>query len=490
MQTLLLLLIQECRLRFINMKLYVASFFLLSLFLGCNTSTQKGKSAYLGGEIVNPNNNYITIFTDENQRDTIYLDENNRFLHKIENLETGIYKFTHGGEYQTVLIEPNDSIMFRLNTNDFDESLVYTGQGAKKNNYIIKAFLNDEIENKKVINQHNLEPEAFESFIDELKMQKLENLDRFISKYETSELFQKIAKSSIDYKFYAYKEMYPFGYYGSSRLIHVKDLPEDFYDYRSEVDFNNVHLSGISAYSNFLYWHFSNLALNQFYENGMHNTFNRHAVDYNLEKLRLIDSTISNDNIKNFALSQVTRDFIFNSTDAEDSNEVLNSFLDRYTNENGKTYMMSLANASISLHPGNILPNTKIIDFNNNTVDLTSVITKPTVVYFWSSNFKAHYRNSHYMMRNLKSKYPDMEFIAVNINDFNLGSWKKTLSKLKFPTENEYIFKNPKMATEQFAITRSHKVIIVNANGSIVKSNANLFSDDIDDYILEVLAIK
>lgn len=131
------------------MKLYTASLFILSLFLGCNSTSEKMDSAYIGGEIINPNNNYITLFINENQRDTIYLDENNRFLHQIENLETGIYKFTHGGEYQTVLIEPKDSIMFRLNTNDFDESLVYTGIGAKKNNYIIKAFLNDEIENKK-----------------------------------------------------------------------------------------------------------------------------------------------------------------------------------------------------------------------------------------------------------------------------------------------------------------------------------------------------
>ena len=472
------------------MKLHVASLLFTLLFIGCKSSSDEGASAYIGGEIINPNNNYVTLFINENQRDTIYLDDENRFLHKIENLEIGIYKFTHGGEYQTVLIEPNDSIMFRLNTNDFDESLVYTGKGGKKNNYIIKAFLNDELENKKVINQHTLEPEAFQSFINELKLQKLENLDRFNAKYKTSELFQQVAKSSIDYKYYAYKEMYPFGYYGSSRLIHVKDLPEDFYDYRSEVDYDNKHLSGLSSYTNFLYWHFSNLALNQYYKDGNHDTFDRHALEYNLEKLRLIDSTIENPEIKNFALSQVTRDFIFNSSDADESNEVLTSFLERSSDEDSKDFMTNLVNASNSLHPGNIMPNTKVIDFENNVIELSDVITKPTVIYFWSSNFKAHYRNSHYMMRNLKSRYPDVEFIAVNINDFNLGSWKKTLSKLRFPTENEYIFKNPKMAIEQFAITRSHKVIIVDKNGFIVKSNANLFSDDIDKYIHEVLAIK
>ncbi|OUS01087.1 hypothetical protein A9Q86_08335 [Flavobacteriales bacterium 33_180_T64] len=461
-----------------------------ALFLGCNSNSEDGDTAYFGGEIINPNNNYITLYASETKRDTIYLDRNNRFLHKIKNLQAGVYKFTHGGEYQTIFIEPNDSILFRLNTNDFDESLVYTGEGAKKNNYIIKAFLNDEIENKKIINQHDLEPEEFEHFINELKSQKLETLKRFIAFQETSALFKKIAKSSIDYNYYAYKEMYPFGYYGSNRLTHFKDLPEGFYDYRTTIDYNDINLSGLSVYSNFIYWHFSNLALHQYYKDGTHHAFNRHCLDYNLEKLSLIDSTISNEVIKNFALTQVTKDFIFNSTDAEESNQILASFLDKNTDENGREYINALAESSINLHPGNIIPNTKIVDFNNNVLDLSSVITKPTVVYCWSSNFKAHYRNSHYMMRNLKSKYPDMEFIAININDFDFNSWKKTLSILKFPTENEYIFKFPKEAIEQFAIARSHKVIIVDKNGFIMKANANLFSNKIDNEIQSVLALN
>ncbi|MGS2725944.1 TlpA family protein disulfide reductase [Psychroserpens sp. BH13MA-6] len=472
------------------MKLYIVTCLLTSLFLGCHSTPDKGEIAYFGGEIINPNNNYITLYATENDRDTIYLDENNRFLHKIEGLTAGVYKFTHGGEYQTIIIEPNDSILFRLNTNDFDESLVYTGEGAKKNNYIIKSFLNDEIENKKIINHHDLEPEAFEKFIEDLRQQKLEYLERFTSTQKTSKLFQKVAQSSIDYNYYAYKEMYPFGYYGSNRLIHFKDLPENFYDFRKDIDYDDVNLSGLAVYSNFIYWHFSNLALRKYYQDGSHQPFDRHSLDYNLEKLRLIDSTISNDLIKNFALTQVTKDFIFNSTNAEESEKILESFLEKNTDEQGKSYLSSIAEASINLHPGNLLPNTKIVDVNNNVLDLRSVINKPTVVYCWSSNFKAHYRNSHYMMRSLKSRYPDMEFIAININDFDLDSWKKTLSLLKFPTENEYIFKNPKEAIRLFAIARSHKVMIVDKKGYIMKANANLFSEQMTEDIESVLALN
>ena len=72
--------------------------------------------------------------------DTLLLDKNNRFIHKISNFTSGLYAFSHGGEYQWVLLEPKDSLLLRLNTIDFDESLVFTGKGARKNNYLIKNF--------------------------------------------------------------------------------------------------------------------------------------------------------------------------------------------------------------------------------------------------------------------------------------------------------------------------------------------------------------
>ena len=470
------------------MKPYLVAFLITSLLLGCDSNSGNGDIAYFGGEIINPNNNYVTLYCDETKRDTIYLDKNNRFIHKIENLKTGLYSFTHGGEYQTILIEPNDSIMFRLNSNDFDESLVYTGQGSKKNNYFIKAFLSDEIESKKFSKKRHLEPEQFDKVVKSLRDRKLESLERFNAKHETSELFKKIAKAGINYNYYTYKEIYPFGYFGNNQLIHFKDLPEDFYDFRKEVDFNDETLSGLYSYNRFLLWHFQNIGLKKYYEDDTHHVFDRHSLDYNLDKLTLIDSMIQNKTIKNYVLMHVTREFIVNSPNAERSQSMLDAFLEKSTNKENNTYLTQLASASKNLFPGNTIPDIKIVDFNSNILTLHSVIDKPTVIYCWSSNFKMSYRNSHYMMRSLKSKYPDMNFIAININDMNSGSWKKTLNLLKYPTENEYMFKNPNEAIKTFAIAYSQKVIIVNENGKIVKSDADLFSDEIGSEIETALA--
>jgi hypothetical protein len=470
------------------MKLYLVTFLITSLFLGCNSNSEKGDSAYFGGEIINPNNNYITLYSNETERDTIYLDDNNRFLYKIENLKSGLYSFTHGGEYQTFLVEPNDSILIRLNTSDFDESLVYTGEGSKKNNYLIKAFLNNEIESKAFSKQQHLEPEDYEIHINKLKAQKLAHLERYIATHETSLLFKKIAESGINYNYYAYKEMYPFGYFGNNKLIHFKDLPEGFYDYRSEVDFNDESLSALYSYNRFLLWHFQNIALQKYYKDGSHQAFDRHALAYNLEKLTLIDSIVQNKTIKNYVLMHTTREFIFNSDNAAKSQSMLDAYLELSTDEDKNEYLKNLVAATINLYPGNKIPAIEIVDFNNKVLNLHSVIQQPTVIYCWSSNFKLSYRNNHYMMKNLKSRYPDMSFIAININDMDSNSWKKTLNLLKYPTENEYMFKNPNEAIKTFAIAYSQKVLIVDENGKIVKSNADLFSNDINREIETALA--
>ena len=61
---------------------------------------------------------------------------------------------------------------------DFDESLVYTGRGAKKNNYLINMYLKSEEDNKKVLKYSQLEPELFENHLDSLSAIRHINLTR------------------------------------------------------------------------------------------------------------------------------------------------------------------------------------------------------------------------------------------------------------------------------------------------------------------------
>ena len=463
---------------------------LLSMTFGCKSGSDTiGDYAYIGGEIINPKNKNVVLYNTEGRvLDSITLDANNRFIHKINNLKTGLYTLTHGGEYQMVLLEPSDSIMFRLNTYDFDESLVFTGEGAKKNNYIIKTFLFNEREEKKIIKYAKMEPEVFDKFIEKRRKRQLAEFHEFLTHSPESDFFKSLMEANINYNSYADKEIYPFAYFGNNKLIHIKDLPEDFYDYRKDIDFNAKHLTRIYSYNRFLFSYIDNLAAHSYYKNKeFHSHFDRHTIDYNKSKLDIVDSIISDKGIKNYVLKYKTREYVsHNHTEAE-ANEMLNYYLEKSSNEEDKSYMKELVSSLKLLRQGNPLPNLAIINYDNTEYHLNSIINKPTIIYFWSSNSKMQYRNSHYKVKNLQPKFPNVDFISINLNSNDDRSWKAIIDNYNFPSQKEYKFKHPKKARKVLAVNYLNKAIIVDENATILHPNVNIFKSDFTEMLEELV---
>ena len=166
------------------MKLHFLSLLVILTLFNCKEDGKNSENnyAYIGGEIMNPNSDYVVLLKADVVIDTVKLDNRNRFLYKINNLKEGFYTFYHGGEVQMILLEPKDSLLFRLNTLEFDESLVFTGIGDKKNNYLMNEFLENEIQEKKIFKFCQLKPHVYEKRIDSLKAFKLDKLNTFEAK--------------------------------------------------------------------------------------------------------------------------------------------------------------------------------------------------------------------------------------------------------------------------------------------------------------------
>lgn len=473
-------------------KYLVFSIFLITLIFGCYSKDATSDIAYIGGEIINPKNNSVILYNTKGKvSDTFNLDNNNRFLHKITNLESGLYSVRHGGEYQMVILEPNDSIMFRLNTYDFDESLVFTGKGAKKNNYLIKTYLDNEKEAKKLSTYAQKEPEDFNDFIEKRRQYRLSDFKVFLEHNEETPFFQSIIEANINYNAYADKEIYPFAYFGNNKLTHIKDLPENFYAYRSLVDYNAKHLSNFFSYNRFLFAHFDNLALKSYYkQNAYHSKFNRHSTAYNISKLNLIDSLISNEIIKNNLLKYKAREFISHNHSEAEALEVLDYYLAKSTNEEDKASMKDLVASLKLLRQGNPLPNLTLINYDNKEYPISEIIKRPTIIYFWTSNRKEQYRNSHYKVRELKTKFPNMDFVSVNINDNDDVFWKNIIKQYQFPTTCEYKFKDSKKALKTLALNYLNKAIVVDENGHILHPNANIYNSEFENTLEDLLLQK
>ena len=444
-------------------------------------------NAFFGGEIVNPNSPYVVILKNNTVVDSLYLDKDNRFSYTFKDFEPGLFHFYDGREVQSVLIQPNDSLMFRLNTMDFDESLVFTGIGEKENNFLIDLFLlNDKLQDS-VLKISQLEPDEFEEQLNQIKQIKQDKLDAFKSKYQTTALFDKLAQAKINYNYYYSKEAYPFINYRENERQIFDELSDDFYSYRDNVNYNDNDLKEYRPYVSFLRVHFNNIALQQHFEHSKDSEYNNQNIDYNIDKLNLIDQKVSDTFTKNKLLYYNMVKFINGSQNDEDFDKLLNLFKQKSTNQDHINKAETLVNTYKRLKPGKTLPEVTVIDKNDNFVLLNKLIKDKSVIYFWDTSKRSHLRDVHLKANDLKSKYPEIEFIAINVNDISTREQFDILQRNGLKHTNEYHFKKPNEALDLLAIRPINKVFLVDKNGVIINPKGNLFDIKFENELLGLI---
>ncbi|WGD34188.1 hypothetical protein [Olleya sp. YS] len=452
-----------------------------------DTSTSKEMTAFFGGEIINPSSNYIIIYKSSDIIDTVYLDANNRFKYTFTNFDSGLYHFYDGKESQSFLIHPNDSIMIRVNTVEFDESLTFNGIGEKENTYLIDLFLETERQEQEVLKISQLEPEAFEEQLSNIRQQKLEKLKQFTSKYNASELFTTFAKANIDYNYYYSKEAYPFINYSKSEHDIFNGLPDDFFDFRKDIDYNNETLKDYRPYVSFLRFHFNNIALQEHFKHSKDSTYDNQSLDYNLDKLTLIHQKVSDTFIKNRLLYYNMIKFINASKSVDDYDSLLTSFNEKSTNTEHKSKASTLVNSYKRLKPGQVIPDLKVIDKNEKTYQLRQLINKPTIIYFWDVKDRYHLKVSHDRAKELQKKYPEFDILAISINSISSREQADVLQRNHLNLNNEYHFENAEEAIELLSLKPVNKVFILDKHARIVNPKANMFDLTIEHELLALI---
>ncbi len=472
---------------------YISYVLIASLcFLSCNTpNNPKRAITYFGGEIVNPNTDYVVLSKDSNSGDTTYLDKNNRFLFTLTDFEEGLYSFRHNPENQLVILEKGDSLLIRLNTLEFDESLVFTGDGAKKNNFLIDMFLQNEVE-RSFLDKSDFRkpPSQFQKKQDSMLALRSERFRKLVSKHPISDMAYEICKSSYEYDFYARYEMYfyRYQYSGLGNIESFKHIPPTFFEYRNQVNFNNSELKRLYSYYRFLNHYFINTA----YTNYRKPTsgYYKNMTGYTMCQLDLVDSTIQHSYIKNNLLRGITTKFMLDNKNNYTIQKVLNHYLKLSTNTKFKKELKKLADATAKLKPDNLIPDQDLISSDGETVSLQSLFKKPmTALYFWSLERKNHYIKAHTKTDILSQRYADIDFIAINTDDEQTKNWIQTIKRNRYTLSNEYEFKFPKCSSEELVIHDANKVILVDQYGKIINANADLFSPFLDNQLRNYLRI-
>lgn len=450
------------------------------VFFSCKETDEDAvKTTWIGGQIVNPKTDYVVILKDNFVIDTVFLNDKNFFLYKNDSIKSGLYSFQHN-EYQIFFIEPGDSLLFRVNTVDFDESLTYTGRGAPENNLLMEFFLLNEQERPFMPEWFLLPPSQFEKKIDSLKKIRIALLNEFLSRHKPGREFKTIATASIDYSHYSKKELYT-----SASFSNMKkdEIPQDFYNYRKKVDFGSELLRSYYPYYRFLHRYFDNLAHQKYKNKGY---MDRYGYLHNYYKLKLIDSVITNDSLKNNLTRTSAKWYFINGNTIENERTMLTLFNKINTNEYHRREVAALAEATKKLTPGNTLPNVLVVGYDNVMHELHLTITKPTVIYFWSGGSIKHFKEIHSRVAELSTKYPEYDFKGIN-TDRHFKRWREIVQKSGYNTLQEYQLENIEDAKNRLVINSVNKAIVVDKHAVILNGNTSLFSPIIENQLLGYL---
>lgn len=430
--------------------------------MGCAPSTELNKTAtYFGGQIINPKSNYVLFLKDDAIIDTIKLDKRNHFLAKFNQLKEGLYTFKHGVEFQYIYLQPADSVLVRLNTWNFDESLVFTGKGSAKNEFLINLFLQNEKEDELMYRFFNLSENKFENKIDSIAEKRNAIYSNF-KKNQPSKLsnnFNKLAQAAINYPLFRIKEIYPYYYRLAHNSKQFPSLNKSFYAYRNNIDLNEASLISFYPYQNYVMSYLYNLSYQEF-DMEKHN-----LTDVLIEE---IAKHIKLENFKNTLLKRVVvNDFLKSETTCNINEKTLALYLKYCTNPNYRLQVINLVHDSKFVKNNHKLPNFKVNNISNTkNFDIAKLINgSNTILYFWSTEFMS----SDYLVGRinyLKKRFPEFKFIGIQLNT-NLQSLTNDPNLKKLDTSYQYnLVKNSN--AYQFLTSNYPRTIIIDKKGMVV----------------------
>ena len=433
--------------------------------------------AYFGGEIENPKNNFVVFMKNDKVVDTFYLDKNNRFFHKFDSLTPGLYSFKHDPEYQYVFFDKNDSLMIRLNSNDFDTTLMFCGRGDEKNNFMMELFLKDMNLKNNLFDIYEKPEKIFSKYIDSSNqnIKKLYNKRKSFIKW--SKEFDEVAKANIVLNYAYKKEVFPIVHeFKTGENIKTK-LPKSYYNYRKNIDVNKSNLLYYSPFINYMSSMLNNIVLTESKGN-----LNDMSLENNIKKLEIVDTLIKNKHVKNLVVNNIANMYLLSDQCSINNGKFFTLYSKMVSDEKMKAKVMKTANNIKKLRNNNVLPEINLLDTNNKTVQINELFTKKTIIYFWTKQSDSHSFYSHKKVDELKAKYSDIDFIAININNTQ-EDWLKEIKSKKYNNSIELRATDFDELQNKWVINKVYRTLIINKNGTINNAFVSLFDANFESYL-------
>jgi hypothetical protein len=446
--------------------------------ISCGNSTDdKISKTYFGGKIINPSNDIVQLIGVNDKNDTIEvkLNEDNSFYLEFDEIYSNTINYIHGLEEQSVFIEPGDSIIFRLNTEEFDESLVYTGKGSDINNYLVSKFLKDEEHNISLVELYLLNQENFFKNLDSINNDYKILLEDFNYKESFSEAGIKYVENEIKYKTAGLIELYPITHSSLSKLPRKVELNESFYDYRNEITLNDSTLSDNSFYLTYTYYRIVNEAFTELFKEVDDSIYLKNKPKYQFKLInkrkKVTDSLITNLNCKKeiyFDIAYSIFDYNFSKSEINQLYTELTKIIDN------SEYLDLLEERRLiyfNLNEGSDAPDFKISD-GQSSENFKDYFGKPIYLCFWlrpsDAKLSSWNKDQIKAYNRLKKEYPEIQFISVYI-DFE-EFWQE--NKEESNAEGLQFIADFDEVNDKYLISSSLTFALIDKNGKLINANS------------------
>lgn len=415
--------------------------YLLIIFLAsCNVSKENSTMVYFSGEIVNPTSKHVVLYKGDVVVDSSTLDENNMFSFKLDSIENGLYHFNHAPEYQYVHLEKGDSLLIRLNTVDFDESLVFSGAGEEINNFLMEVYLAYEKEDRLINEYYSLPPKEFSRKIDSLAHLKMALLDDLKMESILSETETKLAEANITYNYAVFKEKYPFKHKKYSQKKLIPKLSSEYYAYRKNLSYGNKDLTYLRPYYVYMINHFGNLSYMSC-SNGcdINDKMVKDRLHFNKHKLKLIDSLVEEKELKDNLYRNVALDYLLKVHDSEENNKIFIEVFHALSDNNKHIQEIDdLYEGIKNIQPNKRIPNIEVLNAAGERISLPEIAkNNKTVFYFWSSINKKHFNDISKQVSRLSKQKPEYNFVGISIKTKD-DEWNNLIQTSGLDDNNQY----------------------------------------------------
>lgn len=449
---------------------YLFSLLILTSLIGCTSKVEK-KYTYFGGKIIHPKGCFVVLMNNKGFVDTIPLEKGvNTFLKKYEKFEEGVYRFKHGVEFQEIFMEPKDSLMLRLNTWDFDESLVYSGTNAKRNNLLIETFLQNEIAAKELlVNNANSESEMLK-LVDSILTVRNNTYTGYLEVFpEESESFQTVLSIALRYPLYSNLETYARKY----DLQNHKKIAANFYAFRENIVFRSDSLLFFGPYRHYI---MEKIVYDSSLSSGSE-TSEQFVVDL----LTNTNKEIKDSAIKNQLLYDITLSFFRKKAVNNNFQKAFQTFFELSTSSKDKEELKTLISDLRFFDTNKALPDFQLESPTGDRLDISELVHKNNAVfYFYNEKNDAKGRvcsRFNYLVK----KYPgiDFNFIHTSSKEDKAPYFKRIPIKYQFKIPDQ-------SASNNFLSSNFSKLIISNKQGKVEKVYAGLRSADMEKDLYEL----